>query len=126
MSKMQTAPLAGFTAGARTILAANSTCSSRRCRPWLMAFNGRCGVAGRKPANQKFHQAPKVCLRGLMRLDNSQHLPRLFFTEAGLAELRGMMADRRFAARTNLLMSEESWVAIRSPDRSPQAVIRVA
>ena len=35
--------------------------------------------------------------RGLMRLDTSQHLPRLFFTEAGLAELRTMMADRRFA-----------------------------
>jgi hypothetical protein len=35
--------------------------------------------------------------RGLMRVDTSQHLPRLFFTEAGLAELRRMMADRRFA-----------------------------
>jgi hypothetical protein len=29
-----------------------------------------------------------------MRLDTSQRLPRLFFTEAGLAELRTMMADR--------------------------------
>ena len=35
--------------------------------------------------------------RGLMRLDTTQHLPRLFFTEAGLAELRAMVADRRFA-----------------------------
>ena len=35
--------------------------------------------------------------RGLMRLDTSQRLPRLFFTEAGLAELRRMMADRRLA-----------------------------
>src|ERR1700674_1110850 len=33
--------------------------------------------------------------RGLMRLDTSQHLPRLFFTEAGLVELRAMVADRR-------------------------------
>ena len=32
-----------------------------------------------------------------MRLDTSQRLPRLFFTEAGLAELRTMMADRRLA-----------------------------
>jgi hypothetical protein len=32
-----------------------------------------------------------------MRLDTSQHLPRLFFTEAVLAELHTMMADRRFA-----------------------------
>src|SRR6201989_307550 len=35
--------------------------------------------------------------RRLMRLDTSGRLPRLFFTEAGLAELRTMMADRRFA-----------------------------
>jgi 2-hydroxychromene-2-carboxylate isomerase len=35
--------------------------------------------------------------RGLMRLDTSQRLPRLFFTETGLAALRAMMADRRLA-----------------------------
>jgi hypothetical protein len=35
--------------------------------------------------------------RGLMRLDSGQRLPRLVFTEAGLAELRTMMADRRLA-----------------------------
>ena len=38
--------------------------------------------------------------RGLMRLDTSQRLPRLFFTEAGLAELRAMMADGRLADPT--------------------------
>jgi hypothetical protein len=32
-----------------------------------------------------------------MRLDTSQRLPRLFFTAAGLVELRRMMADRRLA-----------------------------
>jgi hypothetical protein len=36
---------------------------------------------------------------GLMRLDTSQRLPRLFFTEAGLAELRTMMADRRLSGQ---------------------------
>ena len=35
--------------------------------------------------------------RGLMRLDAEERLPRLFFTETGLAMLRAMMADRRFA-----------------------------
>jgi hypothetical protein len=35
--------------------------------------------------------------RGLMRLDTSERLPRLFFTEGGLVELRAMMADRRLA-----------------------------
>ena len=33
--------------------------------------------------------------RGLMRLDNEGHFPRLFFTEAGLTGLRAMMTDRR-------------------------------
>ena len=35
--------------------------------------------------------------RGLMRLDAAVRPPRLFFTEAGLAALREMMADGRFA-----------------------------
>jgi 2-hydroxychromene-2-carboxylate isomerase len=35
--------------------------------------------------------------RGFMRLDAEEHLPRLFFTETGLAMLRAMMAERRFA-----------------------------
>jgi len=35
--------------------------------------------------------------RGLLRLDVSGHLPRLFFTEAGLVALRVMMTDRRLA-----------------------------
>ncbi len=35
--------------------------------------------------------------RGLLRLDTTGRLPRLFFTDAGLTALRTMMADRRFA-----------------------------
>ena len=35
--------------------------------------------------------------RRLMRLDASQRLPRLLFTETGLVALRAMMAERRFA-----------------------------
>src|SRR6202022_4376103 len=35
--------------------------------------------------------------RGLMRLDTGSALPRLFFTDEGLGELRTMMADRRLA-----------------------------
>jgi len=30
-----------------------------------------------------------------MRLDTSDRLPRLFFTDAGMAELRAMVTDRR-------------------------------
>jgi hypothetical protein len=32
-----------------------------------------------------------------MRLDTSERLPRLFFTETGLVELRAMIADRSLA-----------------------------
>jgi hypothetical protein len=35
--------------------------------------------------------------RELMRLDTGSRPPRLFFTDAGLGELRAMMADRRLA-----------------------------
>ena len=35
--------------------------------------------------------------RGLMRLDATSRIPRLFFTERGLDALRLMMADRRLA-----------------------------
>ena len=35
--------------------------------------------------------------RGLMRLDESPPIPRLFFTETGIVALRRMMADRRLA-----------------------------
>ena len=35
--------------------------------------------------------------RGLMRLDTTERVPRLFFTEAGMAELRAMVMDRRLA-----------------------------
>ena len=35
--------------------------------------------------------------RGLMRLDTGGRLPRLVFTEAGIAALRAMMSDRRLA-----------------------------
>jgi hypothetical protein len=41
--------------------------------------------------------ATELIARGLVRLDASGHLPRLFFTDAGLAALRAMMMDRRLA-----------------------------
>jgi hypothetical protein len=41
--------------------------------------------------------AKGLIARGLMRLDVSGHLPRLFFTEAGITALRAMMMDHRLA-----------------------------
>jgi hypothetical protein len=54
---------------------------------------------GAQAGQPKLPPAAKSLLaRGLMRLDASFSLiPRLFFTEPGLAELRVMMADGRLA-----------------------------
>jgi 2-hydroxychromene-2-carboxylate isomerase len=41
--------------------------------------------------------AQSLLARDLVRLDTSGRLPRLFFTAAGLAVLRGMLADKRLA-----------------------------
>jgi hypothetical protein len=41
--------------------------------------------------------AKSLIKRRLMRLDTTLRLPRLFFTEAGLAALRAMMANGRLA-----------------------------
>jgi len=38
--------------------------------------------------------------RGLLRLETTEGFPRLFFTEPGIAALRRMMADTRFADPT--------------------------
>jgi hypothetical protein len=56
---------------------------------------------GPQAGQPKIPPAAKGLLdRGLMRLDTGQRLPRLFFTGAGMAELRKMMSDRRFADPT--------------------------
>jgi 2-hydroxychromene-2-carboxylate isomerase len=53
---------------------------------------------GPRAGQPKFPPAAKSLLeRGLMRLDATSRLPRLFFTEPGLKALRVMMADRRLA-----------------------------
>ena len=41
--------------------------------------------------------AKSLIERGLMRLDTSSRLPRLFFTASGLTALRAMMANGRLA-----------------------------
>lgn len=53
---------------------------------------------GPKAKEPKLPPAAKSLVeRGLMRLDTTSRLPRLFFTEPGLMELRTMMIDRRLA-----------------------------
>jgi hypothetical protein len=44
--------------------------------------------------------AKSLTERGLMRLDTTSRLPRLFFTDAGLTSLRAMMTNGRLADPT--------------------------
>ncbi len=55
---------------------------------------------GPQAGQPKLPPAAKTLLeRGLMRLDTTARIPRLFFTDAGLDDLRAMMADPRLANR---------------------------
>ena len=55
---------------------------------------------GPQAGQRKLPPAAKTLLeRGLMRLDTTSRIPRLFFTDAGLNDLRAMMADPRLANR---------------------------
>jgi len=61
-------------------------------------FQIRTWRGGVQAGQPKVPLAAKGLLeRGLMRLEPAPWPPRLFFTDAGLAALRTMMADRRFA-----------------------------
>ena len=61
-------------------------------------FQLRTWRGGPEAGKPKLPPAAKGLVeRGLMRLDTGHRLPRLFFTEAGLAALRTMMADSRLA-----------------------------
>jgi hypothetical protein len=53
---------------------------------------------GPQAGQPKLSPAPKSLLeRGLMRLDTTSRIARLFFTDTGLDALRAMMTDRRLA-----------------------------
>ena len=61
-------------------------------------FQLRTWRGGPQKGQPKLPPSAKTLVdRGLMRIDGSANIPRLFFTEAGTATLRRMMADRRFA-----------------------------
>lgn len=55
---------------------------------------------GPQAGQPKLRPAAKSLLeRGLMRLDTTSRIPRLFFTDTGMEDLRAMMADARLANR---------------------------
>jgi len=90
--------IAGFTSGERDYIRREldmvfSTLPSVAEGFQLKTWRG--GLDAGKPKLSPI--AKGLIARGLMRLDYSGHLPRLFFTEAGLTALRAMMMDRRLA-----------------------------
>jgi len=98
MTKMQTAPPAGLTAGERDYIRRELDMVFSTLPTVAEGFQLRTWRGGPQAGQPKIPPVAKGLLeRGLMRLDTSGRLPRLFFTEAGLAELRAMMTDRRFA-----------------------------
>jgi hypothetical protein len=61
-------------------------------------FQLRTWRTGPRKDQPKLPPAAKSLLdHGMMRLDQHGRLPRLFFTESGMAALRRMMANARFA-----------------------------
>ena len=98
MTKMQTAPAAGFTAGERDYIRRELDMVFSTLPTVAEGFQLRTWRGGPQAGQPKIPPVAKGLMeRGLMRLDTSGRLPRLFFTEAGLGELRAMMTDRRFA-----------------------------
>jgi hypothetical protein len=98
MTKMQTLPVAGFTAGERDYIRRELDMFFSTFPTVAEGFSLRTWRGGPQAGKPKLPPAAKTLLeRELMRLDTSQRLPRLFFTDAGLATLRTMMMDRRVA-----------------------------
>ena len=98
MSKMQTAPVAGFTAGEREYIRRELDMFFSTLPTVADGFQLRTWRGGPNAGKPKLSPVAKTLLeRGLMRLDTSQRFPRLLFTDAGLVELRAMMANTRFA-----------------------------
>jgi hypothetical protein len=98
MSKMQTVPTDGFTPGERAYIRNQLDMFFSTLPTVAEGFQLKTWRGGPEAGMPKLSPVAKGLLeRGLMRLDTDQRLPRLFFTEAGLIELRTMIADRRLA-----------------------------
>ena len=98
MSKIETAPAAGFTPGERAYIRNELDIFFSTLPSVAEGFHLKTWRGGPDAGKPKLSPVAKgLVKRGLMRLDTSQRIPRLLFTETGLAELRTMMADGRLA-----------------------------
>ena len=98
MSKRQGLTIAGFTPGERDYIRHEldqffSTLPSVAEGFQLKTWRG--GPEAGRPRLPRTAQG--LVARGLLRLDEEQRPPRLFFTEAGMMALRAMMSDGRLA-----------------------------
>ncbi len=98
MSKSDTTATAAFTPGERDYIRRELDRFFSTLPSVADGFQIRTWRGGAQAGQPKVPLAATGLLeRGLMRLEPTPWPPRLFFNEAGLAALRAMMADRRFA-----------------------------
>jgi hypothetical protein len=98
MTKPQKGPATGFTTGEREYIRRELDMIFSTYPSVAEGFQLKTWRGGPQAGQPKIPPTAKGLLeRGLMRLDTSGRLPRLFFTDAGLTELRAMMSDRRLA-----------------------------
>ena len=95
---MQKRMSAGFTPGEREYIRRELDLYFTTLPTVAEGFRLRVWRGGLQAGQPKLPPAAKSLIeRGLMQLDIGHRPPRLFFTDAGLAALRTMMADRRLA-----------------------------
>jgi hypothetical protein len=98
MSETQTAEHAGFTASERAYIRIELGMFFSTLPAVADGFQLKIWRGGPERGQPKISPVAKELVeRGLMRLDTGGRLPRLMFTETGIAALRGMMSDRRLA-----------------------------
>lgn len=98
MTKTQMTLITGFTAAERAYIRNELDIFFSTLPTVADGFQLKTWRGGPEAGKPKLSPVAKGLLeRALMRLDTSQHLPRLFFTAAGLTALREMMTDRRLA-----------------------------
>jgi len=98
MSTKQSGMIAGFTAGERDYIRRELDRFFSTLPTVAEGFLLKTWRGGPEAGKPKLPPAAKGLVeRGLLRLDTTGRLPRLFFTEAGIDALRAMMADRRLA-----------------------------
>ena len=98
MSKTLDRTIAGFTAEERDYIRRELDIFFSTLPSVAEGFHLRTWRGGPNAGKPKLPPTAKGLIeRGLMRLDTTNPLPRLFFTEAGLTALRAMMTDRRLA-----------------------------